>query len=107
MEDFKINISSDFNNKLGGRFIRIGTYSGEAFYEKLLEPQYLKAVKANEKLHIYLDGASPYGSSFLDQSFGKLGRTHGKSKVKEVIVLHSSLYEWIIDVITNKLWNEN
>lgn len=104
MEKYKIDIGVDFNTKLGGRFKKISLFSGESFYDDLLDVKYKDAVREGEKLHIYLDGASPYGSSFVDQSFGKLGRTYGASEVKKVVVFHSELYQWIIDRIMDVLW---
>lgn len=104
MEKYIINIANDFSQKLGGRWKRLGPYSGEQFFQDILENNYLKATEHNELLHIYMDGASPYGSSFLDQSFGELGRKHGTQEVKKNIVFHTNIYEWIVDIIRNDLW---
>lgn len=104
MERNTINIAKDFSSKLGGRWERFGSYSGEQFYKEWLQPSFLRAKETNEQLHIYLDGASPYGSSFLDQSFGELARVYGSEDVKKTIILHTSLYEWIVKIIINELW---
>lgn len=103
MEKFTINISKDFSSMLGGRWKRLGEWSGEEFYESKLEPQYLEALKKNEKLHIYLEGASPYGSSFLDQSFGELYRKY-REDVKTRIVFHAEALKWIVDYIKEEIW---
>lgn len=104
MEKYKINIATDFSEKLGGRWVNLGPYSGEQFYNELLLSKYEEAEKAGEQLHIYLDGASPYGSSFLDQSFGELVRTHDKEKVVATICFHTTFYKWIENFIKSEIW---
>ena len=104
MEKYTINIASDFSPKLGGRWIKYGPYSGEQFLNDILEKKYLEAKENNEQLHIYMDGASPYASSFLDQSFGELGRRYENHEVKAIIVIHTNLYGWIADLIRDEIW---
>jgi len=104
MEELKIVISSDFSNKLGGRWIKLGLYSGEAFYNILLLPKYQKAREENVKLHIYLDGTKGYGSSFLDQSFGELARNHNVTEVKDTIVFHTDNFAWNVKYIEDEIW---
>jgi hypothetical protein len=104
MEEYSINIESDFNRKLGGRWKALGPFSGEAFFDDHLEPCFLKAQANKGKLHIFFDGASPYGSSFLDQSFGELARKYGNKIVSNIIVFHTSYYEWIEDFIRQEIW---
>ena len=106
MEKYTINIAKDFSPRLGGRYRRLGKFSGEEFFEEILEKKYLEAKKNNEQLHIYMDGASPYGSSFIGQSFGELGFKYGGSVVKKIIVFHSELYKWIADYIIDDVWKE-
>ncbi len=104
MEELKINIASEFNNKLGGRWIKLGPYSGQEFYNELLLPRYLEADKLSVKLHIYLDGTKGYGSSFLDQSFGELARKYGVSEVKNKIVFHTDFFRWNLKYIEEEIW---
>jgi hypothetical protein len=104
MEKYTINIAKDFSPKLGGRYRRYGRFSGEEFFEDVLEEKYLEAVRDNQQLHIYMDGASPYGSSFIGQSFGELGRKYGNSEVKGRIVLYSDVYKWIVTIIREQIW---
>lgn len=104
MGKYKIDIANDFSPKLGGRWVKLGRFSGEQFFQEVLEKKYLDAIANNEKLYIYMDGASPYGSSFIDQSFGELGRIHGKSKVKDTIVFNTELYGWLTEYIREELW---
>ena len=68
----KINIAQDFNDVLGGRFYTDGQYSGEEFFEE-----------------INLDGTFGYPSSFIDQSFGELGRKYGEKMVQNTLTFIS------------------
>ncbi len=104
MEKYKIDIAKDFSPVLGGRYKRLGPYSGEEFYEKHLEPMYIKAKDDNEMLYIYLDGVKSYPSSFLDQSFGELWRNHLSSDVKARIVFKQVTKQWTVDYINNDIW---
>ena len=104
MEGIKIVISEDFNDKLGGRWKSLGPYSGEEFYDTLLRDKYLDADKKGVKLNIYMDGAKGYGSSFLDQSFGELARNYGVDKVSRTIVFHTTLFNWHVNYIKEKIW---
>lgn len=98
-----INIAEDFSPNLGLRFKSLGEFSGEEFYEKLLEPKYKEAKEQNEKLRIILDGATPYGSSFVDESFGKLAREYGVTEVDSCVQFVSELYPHVIRLI-RKNW---
>lgn len=104
MEEYKINIAEDFSPNLGVRYKRLGPFSGEEFYEEILENKFKKAITEGEKLHIYLDGASPYGSSFLDESFGKLARNYSIEEVNKIISFHTVNYKWIVEFIKSNIW---
>lgn len=69
-EVIHISIAQDFSRTPGGRYIRLGRYSGEEFREKFLIPHLSKG----EELSILLDGTAGYGSSFLEEAFGGLVR---------------------------------
>ena len=103
MEKYKIDIAQDFSPNLGVRYKSLGPYSGEEFYESILEERFKAAKAENDKLHIYLDGASPYGSSFLDESFGKLARNFSVSEVSKTIVFHTINYKWIEEYIKSNI----
>lgn len=79
----KINISKDFNDVLGGRYRTDGKFSGEEFYEDILKMKFQEALDKNETLEINLDGTFGYPSSFIDQSFGTLGREFGEEIVQK------------------------
>lgn len=85
----KIDIKKDFTTTPGGRWKRLGPYSGEEFFEDILEKKYLLAVKQDTKLYIDLDGVTGYPSSFRDQSFGELSRKYGKDNVLSRCVFKS------------------
>jgi uncharacterized protein DUF4325 len=68
MLDYKI--SDDFTDTPGGRYRRIGDYSGEQFREEVLE----RLLRDNKNLVIDLDDTEGYPSSFLEESFGGLVR---------------------------------
>jgi hypothetical protein len=100
-----INIATDFSKNLGGRWKRLGRFSGEAFYEDILKEKYLEAKGKKCRLEIDLDGASPYGSSFVDQSFGELFRQYGND-VKNRVEFKTQYFQWIVDIITQDKWKK-
>ncbi len=102
MDNIRLDIGKEFNPQLGGRFIKAGEFSGEAFYS-LLEKKYSEAKEKNVKLIVELDNATPYASSFLDQSFGALYRTY-KEDVISRLIIESNLYNWIVDYIKQRIW---
>lgn len=106
MEEYKIVIAEDFSSTPGGRWERLGQFSGEAFYNNLLLPYFEKAVENSQKLHIYLDGVRSYPYSFLDQSFGELSRVKGLSAVKENIIFHATEKAWVIEYINSNVWKD-
>ncbi|MCH4897056.1 DUF4325 domain-containing protein [Marinilabiliaceae bacterium JC040] len=107
MEKYQINIAKDFSDTLGGRFKKLGPSSGEEFYEEILEKKFLLAKDKKEKLHVYLDGAKGYGSSFLDESFGKLAREYGVDIVLETIVFHTENFKRNVKYIQEMIWDIN
>ena len=101
-----LNVAKDYNKILGGRWIKLGAFSGEDFYNNMLRPKYLKAISEQSKLIIELDGTTGYPSSFLDQSFGELARQYGKDNVKSTIEFRSEIFAWVADYITRDIWDK-
>ncbi len=101
-----INIAKDYGTTLGGRWIRLGQYSGEEFYDRILKPKYLEAKDNSEKLIVELDGTNGYPSSFLDQSFGELARKYGVKDVRNTIEFKTSIFSWIVDFINREIWDK-
>ena len=64
----------DFARSPGGRFKADGPFSGQEYRDEVLVPALQAAVLKNETLDVELDGASGYGSSFLEEAFGGLVR---------------------------------
>lgn len=81
----KINISKDFTDSPGARYKSDGPFSGEEFYEKLLEPKFLEARKQNKILVIDLDNSWGYASSFISGSFGKLSIAYTANEVLKYV----------------------
>jgi hypothetical protein len=80
-----ISIARDFTDTPGPRFKDEGDFSGQEFLEDVLEPKYLQAVDAKEKLLIDLDGTEGYATSFLEAAFGGLARKYNPSEVLKII----------------------
>ena len=104
MEKYAIRIAEEFSDKPGGRWRDLGSNSGEEFYEDILLPKFDEARKDGEKLYIYLDGAKSYPNSFLDQSFGELGRKYGKDIVADTIIFKTVGFLWIVKYIKEEIW---
>ena len=67
-----LKIADDFSKTPGARDRKTSKFSGEEFFEKVLEPKYLAARETGTSLIIDLDGTAGYPSSFLAYAFGKL-----------------------------------
>lgn len=104
MDEYKINIAKDFSPVLGGRWKNLGQFSGEEFYETVLKDKFVEAFSKEKQLHIFMDGAKGYGSSFLDQSFGELARQFGLEDVKKTLVFHTEFWEWVVKYINEEIW---
>lgn len=104
METIIINIAKDFSPVVGARYRNLGPYSGQAFYEDILEPQFKAAKDEGKKLEIYLDGVRSYSESFLDESFGLLARRYGTDVVKNIIIFRHETKEWTVNYIKNNIW---
>ena len=84
-----LSIANEFTDTPGARDKKEGSFSGEEFREKLLEPKYNKAIKENSKLLVDLDGGYGYATSFLEEAFGGLARIYYPDEILETIVLKS------------------
>lgn len=74
-----IDVARDFSKVPGGRFARLGPYSGEEFRKLHLVPALRAARKDNGRVTVILDGAAGYPASFLEEAFGGLIREEGFS----------------------------
>lgn len=84
-----IKIADDFTMAPGGREIKEGPFSGEAFRIELLSPKYAEALKRGEKLTVDFDGSFGYATSFLEESFGGLVRERREKGILNNIIIIS------------------
>lgn len=98
----EIHIADDFSDVPYGRYDEDGPDNGQRFREDYL----LKAMQEYDEVHVYLDGALGYGSSFLDEAFAGLYRTNGIDKktiekklkiITEMEFLKDSIWGYIAD----------
>ena len=85
----KINVSKDFTNIPGGRFISEGKFSGEEFRNEILYPAYKEAVSRGCKIEVNLDGCYGFATSFLEEAFGGIVRIEKNKKFKEILSIVS------------------
>lgn len=71
-----LNISEEFSETPGGRFISDGPFSGELFRENFLYPRYLASLKHDDQLEINFDGCYGFAACFLEEAFGGLVRKY-------------------------------
>lgn len=100
-----LNIANDFSPTPGARYRTDGKFSGQEFYESILNKAFSKTSSIGQKLVIVLDGTAGYATSFLDEAFGRLARDFGVEKVKSGLSLVSveepELLEEIDEYIEN------
>jgi hypothetical protein len=65
-----VHIGQDFSATPGGRFVKDGPFSGQAFRRKFLEP----SIDIGEEVIVELDEVAGLPSSFLEEAFGGLYR---------------------------------
>ena len=94
-----ISIARDFSPYTGARYRTDGPYSGQEFREDLLEPRFLQALEQEQKLLINLDGTEGYATSFLEEAFGGMARSHGVQRVLDHLEFQSLDEPLLIDEI--------
>lgn len=99
----KIKISSDFSDCPGGRYKLSGNNSGEEFRDKILEKEYLKVVNNDDYIVIDLDDCMGFPSSFLDESFGELGRKYGGINVVSKLHFISNDQPGLVQIVYNMI----
>lgn len=83
----------------GGRLRKHGPYSGEAFREDVLWP----LIQKHRRVHLDLTNAFGFGSSFLDESFGEIGKRLGFATCKEKLDFQSDDDPSLVDLIWLKI----
>lgn len=76
-----------------------GPYSGEDFRESVLKPLFDKYTLVT----IDLSGTMGYGSSFLDESFGEMGRNLGFAEIQRRLVLICNDDPTTVDLVWAKV----
>ena len=99
-----INIAKDFVTTPGARYKADGSFSGEEFREKFLEP-YFQDPKDYSKIVVILDGTEGYATSFLEEAFGGLARKYGKHRCLERLDFISNEDKLLVDEI--RMYIEN
>lgn len=93
------HFANQYTRYPGGRLRKHGPYSGEAFREDVLWP----LLQTEKKIFLDLTDASGFGSSFLDESFGEVGKRLGYSTCKARLVLQSEDDPALVDLIWAKI----
>jgi len=96
-------IASDFSTTPGARYREDGEFSGQEFLEKLLQPEFEKAVNGEYILKVDLDGVWGYPSSFVSGSFGKLSLEKGADLVLKYITFKSDENPIRLEKIINEI----
>ena len=83
----------------GGRLRKHGPYSGEAFREDVLWP----LLQGESNVHIDLTDTFGFGSSFLDESFGEVGKRLGYANSKIRLSFSSDDDPSLVELIWAKI----
>lgn len=91
-----INIARQFTRMPGGRYIRLGPFSGEQFRKDFLIPP----LKQGKTVLVELDGVRGYGSNFLEEAFGGAVRELNLDPVEALrrLQIKTSVESWRLDV---------
>lgn len=108
MNDIKFNVVKDFSRTPSARVAKEGKYPGTDLRDKIT-PLIKQAIEQNKKFFIDLDGASGYGTSFLEEVFGGLIRNeHFKySDLKSCLLIKSDEEPELIDEIWEYIEDAN
>lgn len=90
-----IRIATDFARVPGPRKREQGASSGEEFRDTLLAPKLEEATREGATLIVNLDGATGYGTSFLEEAFGGLIRRGYPRSAVEAIQIISEEEPWL------------
>ena len=97
--NIEINIALDFSETPGARYKTDGDFSGQDFFENILEPKFLSIKENGKKIIVNLDNTAGYATSFLDEAFGGLARKYGKDIVLNKIEFISIEEPYLIEEI--------
>ena len=100
-----IKVAKDFSSTLGARDREDGDFSGEEFYENILDGAFAFCLQNKGILEINLDDTYGYPSSFISGSFGRLSKKHGKDVVLRHIRLISKEEPLLIEEVEEEIKN--
>ena len=108
MDDIIFNVVKEFSRTPSARTASEGKYPGTELRSKIT-PLIKQAIKANVKFKIDLDGASGYGTSFLEEVFGGLIREEQikYEDLKNCLVIKSDEEPELIDEIWDDINDAN
>ena len=107
MEYINVSIAKDFSKTPGSRYKKEGDFSGEQFFEEILDPAFAKAIIENKKIIVDLDGTVGYGTSFLEEIFGGLARKYTSKKVLDILEVKSEEEDYLKKDIDEYIKAEN
>ncbi len=84
--EIKYLFAEKYTKYPGGRYIRLGPFSGEDFREKVLEPIF-KTGKTIEIDATGIDGS--FNPSFLDEAFAEMAKRYGIDKFRKTVKLYA------------------
>ena len=91
-------VAENFSRFPGGRLEKHGPMSGERFRKEVLLPM----LEECDAITIDLTGPT-YASSFLDESFGEIGKILGLHEVKQRLKLIADDDPMMIDMVWEKI----
>lgn len=94
-----LHFAEEYTRYPGGRLRKHGPFSGEAFREDILWP----ILQKNTRLHVDLTDTYGFGSSFLDESFGEIGKRIGLIECRSRITFQSDDDPALVDLIWAKI----
>ena len=103
----RISIAESFNSAPGSRNVDEGSYSGEEFLNRILQPAFEEVLKSNSKLLVDLDNTEGYATSFLEEAFGGLARKHGAKVVLKTLEFKSDDEPLLIEEIKSYIEDAN
>jgi phosphomannomutase len=101
-----INIAKDFTDTPGFRYYTDGPFSGEEFFDKLLKIKFQEAKDKDQQLKIILDGVNGFTTSFLNESFRRLGEAFGSDQTWNRLIIVSNNIPKYIEKIKSSLYEK-
>ena len=94
-----INIAKDFTTTPGARYYSDGPKSGEEFFVEKLKNSFQTALDKDVRLKIEMDGTEGYASSFINETFRRLGEEFGSEEAwNRLIIVSNEVPKYIIKV---------